>query len=150
MTGTVPLNATSPQFVDSTRNVELVQGVTQIRLLATPTTVAAADDPFEVRTGYVASNGTNFLYAPVSAGDAPLQVLVRSSDPAVGEVQTLNENGAAATVEVDAGQIDSAASVAAGGIAFDPVATGTTTISTEVIGFDNSWPQSSVVVTVDP
>ena len=131
-------------------NVELVQGV--IDIINNPTTIAAgaADDPFQVRTGYVHSNNVTFRWAPVSAGDAPLQVLVSSSDTAVGEVQTLNENGISVTVEVQENQTDSASSVAIGGVAFDPVAQGSVSISTEVIGFNNAWPNSAVSVTVTP
>jgi hypothetical protein len=150
VTGTVTLTATTPLFPTSTRDVDLVQGV--IDIINNPTSIAAgaADDPFQVRVGYVHSNGSSFRWAYVSAGDAPLQVLVSSSDTAVAEVQTLNENGVSATVEVQANQLDSASTVATGGIALDPVAAGTVTISTEVIGFNNSWPASAVSVTVTP
>jgi hypothetical protein len=40
--------------------------------------------------------------------------------------------------------------VASGGIAFDPIATGSTSISAEVIGFDNSWSGSVETITVNP
>jgi hypothetical protein len=148
--GTVTLTATTALFTTTTRDVELVQGV--IDIISNPTTIAAgaADDPFQVRTGYVHSNGTTFRRAPVSAGDAPLQVLVSSSDVGVAEVQTLNENGVSATVAVQANQFDSPSTVALGGIALDPIAAGTTSISTTVIGFNNSWPASAVSVTVTP
>jgi len=150
VTGNVTLTATTPLFPIATRDVELVQGV--IDIINNPASIAAgaADDPFQVRTGYVHSNGVSFRWAPVSAGDAPLQVLVSSSDTSVAEVQTLNENGVSATVEVQTNQTDSASAVASGGIALDPVAPGTVSISTEVIGFNNSWPDSAVSVTVTP
>jgi hypothetical protein len=150
VTGDVTLTATTPLFPTSTLDVELVQGVIDIHSLITTTTAGAVDDPFRVRTGYIHSNGVTFRYAPVSAGDAPLLVLLTSSDTAVGEVKTLVEIGASATIEIDSNQFDSPSTVASGGIAFDPIATGSTSISAEVIGFDNSWSGSVETITVNP
>ncbi len=150
VTGNVTLTATNSQFATDTLNVELVQGVISINSLLTTNSAGAADDPFRVRTGYIHSNGSTFRSVGVSAGDAPLQVLVSSSNVAVGEVNTLVENGASVTVEVAATQSFSPSTVAAGGVAFDSIAAGTTNISVSAIGFDNSWSGSVVTVTVNP
>jgi hypothetical protein len=152
-TGDVTLTAsdmTAGVFLEETVDIELVEAVLQILNLDTSTTAGADDDPFQVRTGYVHSNGTTFRYAPVNATDAPIQVLVRSSDVLVGEVKTLAGSGDEVTVEVQANEHNSPSSVASGGVAFDPVGEGTVIISTEVTGFNNSWHESYTSVTVDP
>jgi hypothetical protein len=130
--------------------VDVVSAVLWVRDLAAANNTLGADDPFRVQSGYIHSNGVTFRYAPVSAGDAPLLVLLTSSDTAVGEVKTLVEIGASATIEIDSNQFDSPSTVASGGIAFDPIATGSTSISAEVIGFDNSWSGSVETITVNP
>jgi len=150
ITGNVTLTASSVLFTNGTLGVDVVPGVIDIHSFIASTTASAIDDPFRVRTGYVHSNGTSFLYAPVSSSSAPLQVLVHSSNVAVGAVKTLAENGASVTVEVAANLYDSASSVAAGGVAFDPVSAGTTVISTSVNGFNNSFALSDETITVSP
>jgi hypothetical protein len=77
-------------------------------------------------------------------------VRIASSDASVGEVKTLVEISPSATVEVSANQFDSPSTVASGGIAFDPIVAGATSISTEVIGFDNTWSGAVEIVTVNP
>ncbi len=149
VTGTPTLTASSALFADGTLDVEVVPGVVQIYNLDTSAGVGDADDPFYVRTGYVHSNGATFRYANVSPA-GPLQVLLSSSDVAVGQLKTAAETGASVTVEVNVNAFDSANTIATGGVAFDPIAEGTTTISTNVIGFNNSWHQSFVDVNVNP
>jgi len=150
VTGNVTLTASTPLFTNGTLGVDVVQGVIDIVNLGTSISAGAADDPFVVRTGYVHSNGINFRYAPVSATAAPLQVLVNSSDVGVGQLNTLVETGASVTVEVDANSFDSASTVATGGVAFDPISEGSTSVSTSVGGFNNGWAQSVETVTVTP
>jgi hypothetical protein len=147
-TGSVTLTATSPGFADGSHAIEVVQGVLDVLNLDTSTSSGAADDPFQVRTGY--PNGSAFHYAWVSATQNALQVLIKSSNVSAGQLKTGTGTGAAVTIEVQAGQYDSATTVAAGGVAFDPIAAGATVVSTEVIGFNNTWSQSYATVTVTP
>lgn len=149
VTGIPTLTASSALFTDGTLDVEVVQGVTYIHSLDTTTTAGAADDPFRVRTGYVHSNGSTFRYASVSPA-GPLQILVSSSDAGVGQLKTAAETGAFVTVEIAVNAFDSPSTVATGGVAFDPVTADTTTISTNVIGFNNSWHLSTDTVAVSP
>ncbi len=146
--GTVPLTGTSTGLASASANIQVVKGVLDILYLITSTSAGAADDPFVIRTGY--PNGTSFRYCWVSATENALQVIIKSSDALVGQLITGTGTGDEETIEIQAGQYDSASTVATGGVAFDPIAAGTTEISTTAIGFDNTWSQSSATVTVSP
>lgn len=149
VTGSVILTAISALFADGTATVEVVPAVLQILNLSTSTTCGAADDPFQVRTGYVHSNGTTFLYALVSPA-GPVHVLLTSSNAGVGLLRTAAEYLAQVTVDVQPNTYDSPSTVIAGGVAFDALAAGSTTVSASSIGFNNSWSQASATVTVAP
>jgi len=113
-----------------------------------PASAAAADDPFYLRSGYIDAAGTSFHYTPVSgAGD--LHAIVTSSSGTVGKLRTAAAYDASVTVDIKAGDHDSASTVATGGIAFDPLAAGTTTVSATAVGF-GTYSGSSQVVTVNP
>jgi len=113
-----------------------------------PASAAAADDPFCLRSGYIDAAGTSFHYTPVSgAGD--LHGIVTSSSGTVGKLRTAAAYDASVTVDIKAGDHDSASTVATGGIAFDPLAAGTTTVSATAVGF-GTYSGSSQVVTVNP
>ncbi|MHC1725307.1 MAG: PKD domain-containing protein [Syntrophobacteraceae bacterium] len=149
VTGNVTLTASNAAFADGTATVEVVPAVLQIMNLSTSTTAGAADDPFQVRTGYVHSNGTSFRYAPVSPA-GPIHVLLTSSNEAVGLLRTAAEYLSQVTVDVQPNTYDSPATVIAGGVAFDPLSDGTTMVSASSIGFNNAWSQASTTVTVAP
>jgi hypothetical protein len=149
VTGAVTLTASSAQFDDGTAVVNVVPGVVSIINLNTSTNASAEDDPFRVRTGYLSTDESTFHYAPVSPA-GPLQVLLSSSNTSVGQLKTAAQTGAAVTVEVPVNDFNSPSTVSLGGVAFDPIAAGTTTISTSVIGFNNSWYSSTATVTVSP
>jgi hypothetical protein len=147
--GTVTLTATNSNFTTGSRNVEVVQGVLQILNLSTSIATSAVDDPFQVRTGYLHSNGTTFRYAPVS-GAGPLTVTLTSSDAAVGQLKTYMVIGSSVTIGLPINTYDSPNSVESGGVAFDPLRQGTTTIAASATGFYNAYSGASVLVTVTP
>jgi hypothetical protein len=149
VTGTVALTATNAAFTTGTRNVELVQGAINIYNLSTSLAVASADYPFYVRTGYIHSNGSTFQYARVSPA-GPLHVLLTSSAPTVGQLKTAAATGAQVTVDVAINAFDSPYAIGTGGVAFDPLTTGGTTVSASVNGFNNSYTGAVVAVTVTP
>jgi hypothetical protein len=149
ITGTVALTATNAAFVTGTTNVGLVQGAINIYYLNSSQTVAGADNPFFVRTGYISTAGNNFLYAPVSPA-GPLHVLLTSSTPAVGQLKTTAVTGSHVTVDVAVNAYDSPYPVGTGGAAFDPLTAGTSTVSATVNAFNNAWSGAAVAVNVTP
>jgi len=147
--GTAPLTATNSNFTTGSTSVEVVQGVLQILNLSTSLAASATDDPFQVRTGYLHSNGTSFRYAPVS-GAGPLTVMLQSSNAAVGQLKTYMATGSSVTISIPINTYDSPSSVESGGVAFDPLTQGTTTISASASGFNNAYSGANLLVTVTP
>ena len=74
---------------------------------------------------------------------------VTSSDVAVGQLVTTALSGGTVTVDIVPGLYYSPTSVAAGGVAFDPLSTGVTMVSVAIPGFI-MLPTASVSVTVNP
>jgi len=151
-TGDVTLTASNAAFTNGTTTVHVVQPALYIQDLSTSTTASAADDPFYLVTGipYYPGGGTSWWgQQPVSATSV-LHVLVTSSNETVGKLRTGTYYGNAATVDVQINSYNSPSTVGAGGIAFDPLTAGTTTISATATGFLNTFPQASGVVTVSP
>ena len=72
---------------------------------------------------------------------------VTSSDVSVGQLVTTALTGDTVTVEVPAGLYYSATTVAGGGVAFDPIAAGTSTVVASIPGFV-ALPTASQLVTV--
>ena len=147
-TGTaVGLTATQASFTNGTAQVDVVPAVFQLNNLAASMTTLWADDPFDVRVGYLLSNGTTFHYAMVS-GAGPLTVTFTSSAPTVGQLKTSTASGGSVTVTMPVNTYDSPGTVGTGGVAFDPLAGGTTTVSATAPGFDSAYAGSKQVVTV--
>ena len=120
-TGTVTVTASSPQFTDGTRAVDIVQSVFQISGLNASTTTLSADDPFRVSTGVPNSSGTNLgQFQNVSAAGGPLTVTLTSSAPAVGGLTTSTlASTSPVTVDIPVNANTSPSSVVSGGVAFD-------------------------------
>jgi hypothetical protein len=147
LTGTVTLTASAPGFTDDTDPVEILQPVVQLTGLSTPTTTLSDEDPFRVQVG-IAANGVNWTQAQdVRAGADPLTATLTSSHAAVGQLVTLAQSGASVTVQIVPGEDFSPSTVAGGGVAFDPLTAGTTTVSAEIPGYI-SIPTASLKVVV--
>jgi len=155
VTGSVTLTASSTQFTDGTLGVEVVQPRLQINALASTTNTLAADDEFRIFTGVANASGNIQNYQGVSA-EGTLTVTVTSSNPAVGVPTTLASGPVSPnTVEIAVNATVSPNTLAQGGIAFDALAAGTTTITATAPGFAATNPPSGnavnqVDVTVNP
>jgi hypothetical protein len=147
-TGVATLTATSTGFTSATRDVTVVQAVIAVHSLSSSIGSGAANDPFQVRTGYPGSSG-DFRYAWVNPNGA-IPVIVRSSNVAAAQLVSGTGSGGQITVEVPINAFDSPATLATGGMELDPLTAGTTTISTEANSFDNSYSTSYQSVTVTP
>ena len=124
--GSVSLTATQEQFTDGTLALEVVEPVLFISGLITSTTTLSVDDPFRVLTGIPNTAGTAFQTTQVVSAAGPV------------------------TVQIPSGSAGSPSSVAAGGVAFDALSEGTTTISATAPGFKSTFSLSSEEVTVTP
>jgi hypothetical protein len=144
----VTLTASESQFTPGTLDLEVVQPVLQILGLAASTTTLSVDDPFQVRTGISNTLGTSFQREQAVSAAGSLTVTFTSSDPAVGQLVTTALTGESVTVEMAPNTSRSPATVAAGGVAFNPLSEGMTTVSASSPEFNSSFPLSSVMVTV--
>ena len=74
-----------------------------------------------------------------------VHVKIKSSNVAYGQLVTNTTSGAQVTVDVPVNGYYSPTTRAEGGVEFDPVAVGMTTVSTQVNGFSNIWSGSSLM-----
>ena len=135
-TGTVTLTVSAPGFGDATGTVTVTQPALQLVNLPTSTTSTSANIEFEVYVGLPASgNASLFTVMEVRAGHS-LTATLTSSNPGVGLLQTTQPGSPAATrqVTIASGLYYSPFTVATGGVAFDPIGAGTTTVSATIPG----------------
>ncbi|UCF91530.1 MAG: hypothetical protein JSW39_25205, partial [Desulfobacterales bacterium] len=148
VTGTVSITATAAGFTDGSDTSEIVPPALRIAALATSTTTLSDDAPFYVRVGIPYSDNSTIQQAQVArAGGGGLIATVQNSNAAVGQLVTDGSPGQTVTVLIAEGQSDSPHTVAAGGVAFDPLTGGTTVVAATIPGFI-ATDAALVVVTV--
>jgi hypothetical protein len=130
-TGTVSISARANGFTDGSATATVVRPALRIDGLLATTNTSAVDDPFQVSLGIPNAQATDLQqYQVVSAALAgPVTFTVTSSNPAVGQLVTLADTAGTVTVDIPVGGYTSSSSVAAGGVAFRPLAPGATTVS---------------------
>ncbi len=147
-TGTVPITATAPGFNNGTVPVTIANSGIDIIGLGTAATSLGANTPFAVRIGVLGATPT-FIQAEqaVRAGQPAVVTTLTSRDPAVGQLITLPDSLSPVSVTIPATASRSPSTVAAGGVAFDPINAGSTDITVSAPGFATVT-ASTVTVTV--
>ncbi|MDH4351818.1 MAG: hypothetical protein OEW56_11785, partial [Gemmatimonadota bacterium] len=131
---TVSFVYSTPLFVPDTTVQTVVQPQLDIAGLNQTTTTLTPNDAFTVRVGR--GNGVNLsVLQEVRAGGTIKTVTVTSSGPTIGQLETNTITSGTVTVEIPVGLSSSPGSVALGGVAFDPVTAGVTTVSAASPGF---------------
>jgi hypothetical protein len=150
-TGTVTFTARASGFTDGSTTKTIVQPALDISGLNLNPTVGAADDLFVVRVG-VPNGSQTFLneLQAIRAGGSALTVTVTSSDDVVGQLVTSTLTGGSVTVQIAVGATQTPSSVAAGGVAFDPLTVGSTTVTADTIGFITTTANGVRTVNVVP
>jgi hypothetical protein len=147
-TGAVDIVATAPGFTPDTITVTVAPPALDIIFLATNHTTFSPNNGFQVRLGTANGPQTGIgSEQAVRFGGNTVTVALASSTPAVGTLVTQSGSSGNATVSVDPGQSRSPSGVGNGGVEFDPVLGGTTTVSATAPGFV-VLPTASVAVTV--
>ncbi len=133
------MNITASQalFVTGTVARDVVQPALQIAALSPSQTSLSPDNEFYA---YPVIPATGQNQAVSAAG--PLSVTFTSGTPAVGRMVTSSSSGASVVVQIPAGGANTPTTVATGGVAFDPLSGGTTTVSATAPGFDSSFVRS--------
>jgi hypothetical protein len=149
-TGTANISVSMPGFTGDTKLVTVVQPAFQIASLATTTTVAAANDEFAVQIGI--PNGLNTALSStqqVRWGGTELVVTVNNSNATTAQLTTTAGSAQSRVLPVFVGANTTPTNVAAGGVSFDGLVAGSTTVSASIPGF-LVLPSSSQNVTVNP
>lgn len=145
--GPVTLTATAANFSDATGTVNVVTPTVDIMSLTTPTTSLSADDPFTIRCGIPNVARTAIADFQWARAGHPISFTVTNSDATIAQLTTSSGTAQSRTVVMAPGTHTSPGSVAAGGIAFDPIGGGSTTVSATAPGF-SAIDASSIVVNV--
>ena len=149
VTGTVTLTAAAPQFADATATVTVVQPALQIVSLPTSVNATDANVSFVVQLGIPNSTASGLaLLQGVRVGSS-VTLTVTNSNGTAAQLVTLAGGAQNRTVVVAAGQTNSPGSVATGGIAFDPLQSGTTTVRADSPGFLTTG-AGIVLITINP
>ena len=134
-TGDATITASAPGFVDQTGIVHVVQPALQIESLPASTASTAASHAFHVRVGLPDATNNFVSLAQAARAGISLTVTITNSDASVAQLVTLAGGAQSRSITVPTGQSNSPTTVAAGGIEFDPLSAGTTTVSASIPGF---------------
>jgi hypothetical protein len=148
-TGTATITASAAGYTNGTASVTVVPAV--LELLGVPTSLPAggADDPFQVRVGAANAAGTAIqTEQAVRAGNA-LTATVTNGNAAAARLAFAGGPAQSGTVTIAVGQARSPGTAAAGGVALDPLAAGTTTVSASAPR-TTAGAAAAVSVTVNP
>ena len=114
----------------------MVQPAIRLESVVTSTTSLSPDQAFWVRVGLpLAGNSNLSVVQNVRVGSGSLTATVTNSNAAVARLTTLAGSAQSRTVTVPEGASASPTSVASGGVAFDPIGAGTTTVAASIPGF---------------
>jgi len=135
--GEATITATATGFVEGSSTITIAQPAVQIYSLGSSWTTLSDDDPFQIRVG-VPNGAQTYIndYQNVRAGGPGYYTAtVTSSAGGVGQLVTTTLTDDTVTVEIPEGLYYSPGSVAAGGVAFDPLTAGMTTVRASIPGF---------------
>jgi hypothetical protein len=148
-TGPVTITTSSANYNNATTQVTVAAPAMDLSGIPTATTTFAANDPFVVRIGVInaANNGFSAFQA-IRAGSPPLTATITNSNGTVAQLLTATDTSTTQeTVTIGPRVTTSPGSVAQGGVAFDPLAAGTTTVTGSIPGF-TSLAGATIGVTV--
>jgi hypothetical protein len=148
-TGTVAITVTAPGFLDATGTltVDVVQAGIDLINVNPNQSAGGPDDVFRARVGRPNANASALANVndPVRAGfgggTGPLEVTITNADPAVGELVQDGVTSQSVVVSIPQGVTASANDAGPTGVAFRPLAAGTTDVSgtaTDFIATDDA------------
>lgn len=131
-TGTVTITATAPGYVDGSTPVNVV---TPVFSLTAGGTVSLANGPIPIYVMVGVGNVTGLTsIEAVRFGSPGLTATITNSNASVGDLLESATSGQTVTVPIPPGSSNSPTTVAAGGAAFRPLTTGTTTVTASIPG----------------
>lgn len=148
---TLTLSATATGWTGRTAAIRVWDPIIQVSNLAASMPSLNANDEFIVRLGTPTSptSATLNTVDPVRAGADTVTVRVASSVGTVGQLVTSTVTSDSVDLRIAPRASTTPVTVAGGGIAFDPLTTGTTDVTATAPGFRNTT-SATVTVTVIP
>jgi hypothetical protein len=154
--GTGQLTIAAPGYIpDTSGPIHIVQPAVAIRDLAPTHVVSGPDSFFRVVVGVTADGGGPLIAAQlvrVGSGLPGVTLNLTSSNGAVGQLATVDNRAPSLSLVLTPGHYSTPPEFVDGqerGVAFDPVGTGTTTVSVNISGFVSAT-DATRVVTVNP
>ncbi|HKW12993.1 MAG TPA: FlgD immunoglobulin-like domain containing protein, partial [Candidatus Krumholzibacteria bacterium] len=145
--GTSTITASVPTFTSAVRVANIVQPALEVALLADTLMDNDANDPFVVRVGIPSGNQATVATTQfVRPGGPTLSATVSNLEAAYATLVTDTQNGSPVVVTIAAGESQSAASAVLGGVEFDPLYPGPTTVSAAIPNFIATTAASKLVV----
>jgi len=146
-TGAPTVTVSAPGFTDGTGAITVVQpGITLGGVDPTLTTFDA-DDAFYASIGI--PSGNTVSGQQIRAGGSPITVTFQTDNTSAGVLTDGVTPGASVTAEIGVQRANTPTSVAAGGVAHDPLAAGSPTISASTPNFVQTV-GATVIVTIIP
>ncbi len=149
-TGTATITASAPGFTSANRPAVVVTPACDLTGVLTSIDTLDPNDVFAVRVGLPNAGGTAVGTPQVVRAGGGLVATVTNSDGAIGQLVTTAVTGQSVTVPIAAGNSQSPGSVALGGVAFDGIGVGPTSISGSVPGFTPMTGATQVVNVTQP
>src|SRR5262249_26602450 len=116
--------------------------------LPTTTTSLSPNTFFSVRIGAVNPTNTGLSGEEViRAGGTKVTAIVTNSNATAAQLVTRDSTKQAISVDIDVGDSRSPTTIPLGGVSFDPLASGTTTVAVTIPGF-TALPAASETVTI--
>ena len=143
--GTVTLTATAPGFTQTQGTATVAEPGLQLGVVPGTTTTLTPDSPFYISLGVLNPAGNIAAFQQLRAGAPNLTITVSHTNIAVAQLTTTAGSGQTRTVTIAAGQTNSPTSVPNGGVAFDPIGAGSTTVNATATGFRAAAPNAVTV-----
>jgi hypothetical protein len=149
-TGSPTIQVTTDGFQDGSDALDVLQPAIELASVSTTPSAAGANDEFYAQVGIPNAIQTSMVdYQNRRAGGAPLTVTFSTSVGAISTLVTSAGSATTRTADIVPGFYYTPTTVATGGVAHDPLGSGTTVLSAALSGFVN-LPGASVTVTVNP
>jgi hypothetical protein len=145
VSSSVTITATAPGFNQVSNSTTVVQAALKIDQLATSIAATAANDNFIVRVGTRSTTTGDFGVEQPIRGGSSLTVTLTNSNATVAQLVTQAGGAQSRNVTINGATSFSPLTVNTGGIAFDPLQAGPTTVTA---AGGNITPTSSAVVSV--
>jgi adhesin/invasin len=133
---TVQFEVSAPGFTPDTIAHTVRRAAVRIGGLAGTITTLSPDNPFVAQIGVLNSAGTALQeFQNLRAGAGSVTATITNSASGAGQLVTLAGTGDVATVQIAPQTFQSPGSVAAGGVAFEPLTADTTIVAVTIPGF---------------